>query len=58
MTILEKTRCEPAMKLSVQEDGKCLLAYTFRSSEEATEVYFIIREYFPRAKFVFEQAMH
>ncbi|MEM6944907.1 MAG: hypothetical protein AAF416_08485 [Pseudomonadota bacterium] len=44
------------MKLHVREGGKCLLAYKFRTSEEAAEVYRILRDYFPKAQFVFEQA--
>ncbi|MEL6482073.1 MAG: hypothetical protein AAFU72_08655 [Pseudomonadota bacterium] len=43
------------MKLRVREEGQCVLAYQFRSSDEAAEVYRILRDYFPRAQFVFEQ---
>ncbi|MEM7496904.1 MAG: hypothetical protein AAF371_02795 [Pseudomonadota bacterium] len=47
---------ERAMKLRVREAGECVLAYQFRSSDEAAEVYRILRDYFPKAQFVFEQA--
>ena len=46
------------MKLRVREDGKDILVYNFRSAQEATEIFHIIRDYFPRAQFVFEQPMH
>ncbi|MEL6767990.1 MAG: hypothetical protein AAFP17_12485 [Pseudomonadota bacterium] len=48
-------RPERAMKLRVREEGQCVLAYQFRSSDEAAEVYRILRDYFPKAQFVFEQ---
>jgi hypothetical protein len=48
-------REERAMKLHVRDEGKCVLAYRFRTPDEAAEVYRILKDYFPKAQFVFEQ---
>ncbi|MEL6338019.1 MAG: hypothetical protein AAFQ88_15450 [Pseudomonadota bacterium] len=55
MGALTKPRVERGMKLSVREGGKCILAYDFSSSDDAAEVYRILKDYFPKAQFVFEQ---
>ena len=44
------------MRLRVRDEGKCVLDYSFETSSEAAEVYSILKDYFPRAQFVFEQA--
>ncbi|MEL6266785.1 MAG: hypothetical protein AAFR52_14260 [Pseudomonadota bacterium] len=56
MSSLKERRAERGMKLSVREGGECILAYSFTSSDDAAEVYRILKDYFPRAQFVFEQA--
>lgn len=52
----QQAQPERAMKLQVHAEGECILAYQFRTSDEAAEVYRILRDYFPKAQFVFEQA--
>ncbi|MEM9782633.1 MAG: hypothetical protein AAF899_09175 [Pseudomonadota bacterium] len=44
------------MKLSVRDGGQCILAYSFNSADDAADVYRILKDYFPKAQFVFEQA--
>jgi hypothetical protein len=46
------------VKLSVREDGRDLLVYHYGSIREATEILNFIREFFPRAEFVFEPLAH
>ncbi|MGF1552539.1 MAG: hypothetical protein ACFBWO_08570 [Paracoccaceae bacterium] len=48
-------RAERIMCLEVREKGETILSYRFSSSEDAAEVYRILRDYFPHAQFVFEQ---
>jgi hypothetical protein len=48
-------RPERVMCLDVREGGRSILSYRFSSSDDAAEVYRILRDYFPKAQFVFEQ---
>ncbi|MEM6486807.1 MAG: hypothetical protein AAF677_00830 [Pseudomonadota bacterium] len=56
MSSVKARRAERGMNLSVREGGQCILAYSFASADDAAEVYRILKDYFPKAQFVFEQA--
>lgn len=46
------------VRMSVRENGEDILVYHYASIREAVEIQEFIREYFPRADFVFEPLRH
>lgn len=47
-------RNDTSVQLKVCEDGKSILVYNFKSTNQAMEVAEILRDYFPSASFVLQ----